>query len=216
MARDQRTEALASLNGLLQQYPDETFAYYQRGCLRCWLGDFTGSVADFDQYVKLRPEFEQRFWERGISYYFTAQYAEGAKQFELYQSYHDNDVENSVWRYLCQAKIEGHEAAQKQLLPIKNDPRVPLMDIYRLFRGEAQPEDVVAAIEAGDPTPSERQSRQFYGHYYLALYHDAHDRRTEAMQHIKTALEVPAQAPRISRYMWDVAKVHAQTWEKEQ
>lgn len=216
MAQNQRREALATLDGLLQQYPDEAFAYYQRGCLRCWLGDFTGSVADFDHYVKQRPEYEQRFWERGISYYFTQQYAEGAKQFELYQSYHDNDVENSVWRYLCQAKIDGHEAAQKQLLPIKNDPRIPLMDIYRLFRGEATPEEVVAAIEADDPSPSERQSRQFYGHYYLALYHDAHDRRSEALQHIKTALEVPAQAPRVSRYMWDVAKVHAQSWEKDQ
>ncbi len=214
MARDKRTEALATLDGLLQEYPDETFAYYQRGCLRCWLGDFTGSVEDFDHYVKRRPEYEQRFWERGISYYFTQQYAEGAKQFELYQSYHDNDVENSVWRYLCQAQVEGHEAAQKQLLPIKNDPRMPLMDIYRLFRGEATEADVIAAIEAGEPGDAERQSRLFYGHYYLALYDEAHGRRPEAMKHIKIALEVPAQAPRISRYMWDVAKVHLQTWEK--
>jgi len=216
MARDQRRQALATLDGLLKQYPDETFAYYQRGCLRCWLGDFTGSVEDFEHYVKLRPEFEQRFWERGISYYFTQQYAEGAKQFELYQSYHDNDVENSVWRYLCQAQVEGHEAAQKQLLPIKNDPRIPLMDIYRLFRGEATAAEVIAAIDAGNPSDAERQSRLFYGHYYLALYHEAHGRRPEALKHIKIALEVPAQAPRISRYMWDVAKVHAQTWEKNQ
>lgn len=215
-AQGQRREALATLDGLLQQYPDEAFAYYQRGCLRCWLGDFTGSVADFDHYVKQRPEYEQRFWERGISYYFTQQYVEGAKQFELYQSYHDNDVENSVWRYLCQAKVDGHEAAQKQLLPIKNDPRIPLMDIYRLFRGEATQADVIAAMEAGDPSDAERQSRRFYGHYYLALYHESHDRRPEALQHIKIALEVPAQSPRVSRYMWDVAKVHAQSWEKDQ
>lgn len=210
-AGENRVAALAALDGFLAQYPDEPFGYYQRGCLRCWTGDFAGSVADFDRYVAQRPEVERRLWERGISQYFAGQYDAGAKQFELYQSYHDNDVENSVWRYLCQAKTIGHAEARQQLLPIKNDPRIPLMDIYRLFQGQATEDDVVAAMTAGEPTEIELASRRFYGHYYLGLYFDAMGQAEKATEHLQQALQVPAESPRVSRYMWDVAKIHAQT-----
>lgn len=207
-ANDNRDAALAALNGLLAQYPEETFAYYQRGCLKCWMGDFQGSVTDFDKYVSLRPEVEQRLWERGISQYLVGQYEAGAKQFELYQTYRDNDVENSVWRYLCQVKIDGQAVAKQQLLPIRNDTRIPLMDIYRLFQGQASVEDVLAAISQGEPAEPELASRRFYGHYYLGLYFDSLGEREQAIKHVKLALEVPAESPRVSRYMWDVAKVH--------
>ncbi|MBL8890682.1 MAG: PQQ-binding-like beta-propeller repeat protein [Planctomycetaceae bacterium] len=215
-AADKREAALAALDGLLAQYPDEVFAYYQRGCLKCWMGDFQGSVDDFDRYISRRPEVEQRLWERGISQYLVGQYQAGAKQFELYQTYHDNDVENSVWRYLCQVKVDGKEVAKQQLLPIRNDPRVPLMDIYRLFQGQGSVDDVLAAISAGDPQESELASRRFYGHYYLGLYFDSLGDREQAIKHVKLALEVPAESPRVSRYMWDVAKVHLKSIEGEQ
>ena len=210
-ANNNRELALATLDGFLTQYPEEAFAYYQRGCLRCWTGNFAGSVADFDRYVALRPEVERRLWERGISQYFNGQYEAGAQQFELYQTYHDNDVENSVWRYLCQAKTVGHEEARRQLLRIKNDPRIPLMEILRLFQDQATVEDVVAAIAAGEPNASEAASRRFYGHYYLGLYFDSLGKNAEANEHLQQALQVPAESPRISRYMWDVAKIHAET-----
>jgi outer membrane protein assembly factor BamB len=209
-ARGERTAALAALDGLLKQHPTETFAYYQRGCLKSWLGDFAGSVADFDHYVSLRPEVERRLWERGIAQYFVGQYQAGAKQFELYQTYHDNDVENSVWRYLCQSQTEGVERAREQLLPIQNDPRVPLMEIYRLFRGEGTEAEVLEAMTANDPSPSELASRKFYGHYYLGLYHESLGQREIALQNLQRAVEVPANSPFISRYMWDIAKVHLQ------
>lgn len=210
-AQNNRDAALTALDGILANYPNEAFTYYQRGCLRCWTGNFPGSVADFDKYVELRPEVERRLWERGISQYFAGQYEAGAKQFELYQSYHDNDVENSVWRYLCQAKTEGHAAARENLLPIKNDPRIPLMDIYRLFKGEANVDDVLNAITAGKPSAAESSSRRFYVHYYLGLYYDSLGQTDKSLEHLQKALEVPAESPFLSRYMWDVAKVHAET-----
>jgi len=218
-AKQDRQQALAMLDGLLQQYPNETFGYYQRGCLRSWEGDFAGSVADFDRYVELRPEVERRLWERGIAYYFNGQFEQGANQFELYQTYHDNDVENSVWRYLCQIRYQDAEQARRDLLPIRDDPRQPLMEIYRLFRGEAEVADVLAAIaggdaiEQGDAPDDQRRSRQFYGHYYLGLYYETLEKRSQAIEHLKKALEVPAESPRVSRYMWDIAKVHLQTLE---
>ena len=84
-------------------------------------------MADFDKYVELKPDAESRQWERGISYYYAGEFAKGAKQFELYQTYHDQDVENSVWRYLCVAREGGVEKAQANMLPIENDRRIPMM-----------------------------------------------------------------------------------------
>ncbi|MCH8194972.1 MAG: hypothetical protein IIB12_02755, partial [Chloroflexi bacterium] len=79
------------------------------------------SVVDFDKYVALRPKAESRQWERGISDYYAKKYKQGAKQFELYQTYHDNDVENSTWRYLCMARTEGVEAARNALATVDRD-----------------------------------------------------------------------------------------------
>ena len=126
-------------------------AYYLRGREHFRLGKIEKSVADLDHYVRLRPDQESRQWERGISYYYAKQYKQGAAQFELYQTFHDNDVENSVWRFLCMVGDVGVEKARQVMLPIKNDRRVPMMQIFDLYRGKLQPQDVLAAAKAGDP-----------------------------------------------------------------
>ena len=93
-------------------------AYYLRGRENFRLGEIKKSVADFDKYVELRPRLESRQWERGIAYYYAGEFKKGAEQFELYQTYHDNDVENSVWRYLCIARSVGVDKARSVMLPI--------------------------------------------------------------------------------------------------
>ena len=82
-------------------------AYYLRGRENFKAGSIDASLADFDKYVKLRPDLESRQWERGISDYYAGKFKKGAKQFELYQTFHDNDVENSTWRCLCDARLAG-------------------------------------------------------------------------------------------------------------
>lgn len=213
-SKDDRPGALTALDGLIREYPEETFAYYQRGCLRCWMGDFKGSVADFDRYVELRPEVEVRMWERGIAYYFAGQFEKGAKQFEQYQTYQNNDVENSAWRYLCQAKSTNVDEARQQLLPITHDRRIPLMVVFDLYAGKATPEDVLEAIDAGNPSPLELRSRQFYGHYYLGIYYEAQGDMEKARTHVEKAVAVPLNSPGVSQYMWDIAKIHLTTYPK--
>ncbi len=118
-----------------QTYPS---VYYWRGRWHFRLGQFDKSLADFDRYIKLRPELNARLWERGITCYYAEKYGDGAKQFELYQTYYDNDVENSVWRFLCQAHVDGIPKSRAAMLPIRNDPRIPMMAVFDLFRGDAQ------------------------------------------------------------------------------
>jgi lipoprotein NlpI len=205
---DQRRDfprAIELLSEVIAKNPRAVEAFYRRGRANFCAGKIAESVADFDKYVALAPDAESRQWERGISYYYAGEYAKGARQFELYQTYHDQDVENSVWRYLCVARTEGVEKARANMLPIDDDRRIPMMQIYDLYRGKKKPEDVLAAAEAGQPIAAEANTRLFYAHLYLGLWHEAAGRADEAQRHI-----FAAEKHKIGHYMWDVAHVHAQ------
>ena len=196
--------AVVLLSEVLKKEPKTAIAWYLRGRANFCAGKVAESVADFDKYVELSPNAESRQWERGISYYYAGEYAKGAKQFELYQTFHDQDVENSVWRYLCVAKSEGLEKAQANMLPIDNDSRVPMMQIFDLYRGKLKPEEVLKAAEAGSPTKEALNTRLFYTHLYLGLWHEAAGRADEAKKHL-----LQAEQHKIGHYMWDVAHIHA-------
>jgi len=207
-ADSQRAVTLAS--AAIEEDPELAAAYYLRGRERFRLGKIDESLRDFDKYVALRPDVAPRQWERGIACYYAGKFREGAEQFELYQTYHNNDVENSVWRYLCMVPDAGADKARAAMLPIANDRRVPLMQIYDLFRGLSMPEDVLQAVEKDDPSPQTRAAREFYAHLYLGLYYDASGDPKRAHKFIQLAAAPQlAENPGINRYMWDVARVHA-------
>jgi lipoprotein NlpI len=190
--------------------PELAEAYYLRGCEQFRLGQIDESVADLDRAAKLAPEREREMWERGISDYYAGKFAAGAKQFELYQTYHDNDVENSTWRYLCIARSEGVAKARASLLPIKNDRRVPMMQIFALYEGKLKPDDVLAAASAGKPDESELKPRLFYAHLYIGLWYEAAGDSKAAREHLALA----ADKYRIAHYMGDVARVHLDRLDK--
>jgi lipoprotein NlpI len=198
-------QAVELLTQALSAKPDLAAGYYLRGRENFRLGRIKESRSDFDKYVELRPQLESQQWERGITYFYAGDFAKGAKQFELYQTFHDQDVENSVWRYLCMVPDEGIEKAQKTMLPIARDPRVPMMTIYDLYRGKAKPEDILEAVKEGDVPADVRASREFYAHLYLGLWYDAAGEKAKAREHIFLAEKRP-----IGHYMYDVARVHAE------
>jgi len=180
-------------------------ALEERGSREFRAGRFADSVAAFDEEIRLDPRRAPWHWKRGISLYYAGRYADGAKQFEGYQTVDDNDVENAVWRFLCQVRdpAVGLERARKQILPIKNDGRVPMMQIYALYRGDAQPDDVVSACTADQPNDAVRDARLFYARLYLGLYYEVLGKVDEARRELLEAKRL-----RIAHYMGDVAVVH--------
>lgn len=210
-AQDNKSEeAVALLTEVIKVQPDLADAYYARGREHFRIGEIDKSLADFNKLVQLKPKLEPQQWERGITAYYAGKYEVGAKQFELYQSYHDQDVENSVWRYLCVVPTEGVEKARKNMLPISDDRRVPMMDIYEMYRGNKTPEDVMAAAKAGSPPPERLKTQLFYANLYVGLYYESLGKRDLAKPHIQGAAK-----DRIGHYMGDVAVIHAKRMKEE-
>jgi lipoprotein NlpI len=203
--RGDHRQAIERLTAAIKANPQEPLPLYLRGREHFRAGQIAESVADFDRYVELLPLAENQQWERGISFYYAGEYAKGAKQFENYQKFHNQDVENSAWKYLCVARAEGVAKAQANMLPIEHDPRVPMMQIYELYRGKSKPEDVLKVAEAGNPDMNQLNQRLFYAHLYIGLWHEAAGRAEEAKKHV-----LEAEKHKIALYMWDVAQVHAQ------
>jgi len=204
-AGEEHALAVADFDEVLKLEPDRAEAYDQRGSQHFMLGHIEQSIADFDRCIKLRPDEERRHWKRGISYYYAGRYDEGRRQFEGYQTFDDNDVENAVWRFLCMARGQSVAAARESMLKIRRDPRVPMMEIYALYSGKSEPDDVLAAAQADQVSPAERNARLFYAHLYLGLYYEVMGDATRARDHLKVA----AEQHKIGHYMWNVADVHA-------
>ena len=201
--------AVAQLDMVIERQPKYAVAYYLRGREHFRLGQVRRAAADFDRYVELNPDAESRQWERGIADFYVEKYEKGAKQFALYQSYHDNDVENAVWRYLCTAAAGGNTKesaakAREELLPIENDRRVPMMQIYAMYRGQMTPAEVMTAATEGDLSEPQRNAQLFYAHLYIGLFEATRGNKALEEKHI-----LAAEKHKIGHYMWDVAHVHA-------
>jgi lipoprotein NlpI len=211
-------KALADLDKQLQADPKQAEAYHERGCIHFKLGNFKESVRDFDKYIELKPQRKAGHWQRGISCYYAGQYDDGRKQFEGYQDFDSNDIENAVWRYMCMAKAAATRPgtprggdiaeARRDMLKIKGDRRVPMRQVYEMFRGKLKPADVLAAAgvapPAGNPDKAILGRQLFYAHLYIGIYYDLEGDAAQALVHLNKA----ADDYRIGHYMGDVARVH--------
>ena len=103
------------------------------------------------------------------------------------------------------ARDRGVAAARQGLLKIKQDRRVPMMEVYALYGGKLTPDDVLKATEAGSPSTAELNARRFYAHLYLGLYYEVSGDAASARKHI----DIAAREHKIGHYMWNVADMHA-------
>lgn len=202
-AADRYKEAAADWTALVALDSQDAGRWLRRGLVQFKAGDIDASIRDFDKQIELRPAAKISHWQRGISYYYASRYDEGRKQFEGYQDYDSNDVENAVWRFMCMAKKDGIDKARATILKIGDDRRVPMRQVYDLFKGDLKPDDVLAAARSGKPAAEQLNSRLFYAHLYVGIYYDLLGERKQALAHLDAAVD-----HRIGHYMWDVARIH--------
>lgn len=157
----------------------------------------------FDQLVEAVPAAEPELWQRGLALFYADRFADGRAQFELHRTVNPNDVENPAWHFLCVAKLEGVQAAREKLLPVGEDPRVPMTEILALFAGRGDEAAVLAAAKQGEGEAGKNQL--CYAHLYLGLFYEAAGNTEKARDHITQA----AGPYRMDHYMGQVAVMHA-------
>ena len=196
------------LSAALALKPDENTrggAHQARGEAYFKMAKIKESIADFDAYLKINPERDPHHWMRGICYYYSGEFKKGHEQFERHQTVNSNDVENAVWHFLCKLRATDFKTAQKALIPIKGDGRVPMMEVHALFAGKSTPKKVMAKATAGKVDELRRARQVFYANLYLALWFEANGDAKEVAKYLVPAAAVADE----HGYMGDVARVHA-------
>lgn len=205
-AQKQVEKSVADYDKVIELEPKAApHIYSERGSMLFRAGKVNESLADFDALVKAKPEVEPQLWQRGIAQYYAGKFDDGRKQFEVHQTVNHNDVENSAWHFLCNARANGLERARKEIIPIDGDGRVPMKEVHRMFKGELKVEDVLAAAKAGDPEPERLKKHLFYAHLYVGIYYEAIGENEKAKDFILKAADGYDE----DDYMVSVAKVHA-------
>ena len=161
------------------------------------------SARGFDQLLAAMPGAEPELWQRGLALYYAERFDDGREQFELNRTVNPNDVENAAWHFLCVARLEGIDAARSKLLPVGEDPRVPMKEILDLYAGRCEPAAVLAAVDQGDGEA--RKNQLCYAHLYLGLYYETAGNDEKAREHMTQA----AGPLRMDHFMGKVAVMHA-------
>ena len=176
---------------------DDPQTVFDRGVRAFHAGRIAESVANFDRLVELVPGHAPQLWQRGIALYYAGRFQDCRKQFESHRTVNPNDVENAAWHFLCVARAESPAKAKAALLPVGPDPRVPMADIYQMFRGQADPAKVLTAGSGVEG--------QFYARLYAGLYYEALGEKAKALENIRIAAE---DRFAVGGYMHSVARVH--------
>ena len=101
-----------------------------------------------------------------------------------------DDVENAAWHFLCVARGRIAGEARAALLPVGPDARVPMREVYQMFRGALDAGQVLSAAGI-------EPAGQFYGHLYLGLYFEAlgmKGSRAASTSRLPRAIDLPASA----------------------
>jgi lipoprotein NlpI len=195
-------DAIRDLSAALK-FDAKATLWQARGEMNFKAGRFKESVADFDRVIQLDPAQAPHHWQRGISLYYADRFIDGRRQFELHQSVNPNDVENAAWHFLCAARERGVTNARNSMISVGTDGRVPMQEIYALYRGTGAVDQVLSAATRRTNEARQRDAL-FYAHLYLGLYFDALGQTARAGEHIsKAANDFGAE-----HYMGDVARVH--------
>jgi lipoprotein NlpI len=207
----QNAEAVKAFSEVLKLEPKAIVALDRRGDAHLKNGDFKAAIEDFDAFLKERPKFAPDHWRRGIALYYAARFKDGVAQFDLHRKVNPEDVENSAWHYLCNARANTPKKAREDLIPVTKDTRVPMKEVMDLFAGKIKPVDVLEAAEKAKLGEEDRKEARFYANLYVALYYESEGDAKKCLEHMTAAVE----KYEIGHYMWDVGAIHLKLLKKK-
>nr|GEV96126.1 tetratricopeptide-like helical [Tanacetum cinerariifolium] len=186
----------------------EALIAIRRGMILFRQGDVVGSVAEFDNAIKLDPRQKAYLWQRGLSLYYLDRFEEASEQFRIDVAQNPNDTEESIWCFLCEAQLYGPAEARKRFLEVGRDPRPVMREAYNMFKDDGDPEKLVAEFSEG------RESEYFYASLYAGLYYESQNEADKAKVHLVASCKTPY-GERSDDYMASLAKVHCvcRKWE---
>ncbi len=191
--------ACAALSGQTVQTAQSPRATLDRAVAEFEQGRFSASASLFDEVAQMSPASAPQLWQRGIALYYAGRFTDCRRQFESHRTVNPADVENAAWHFLCVAREQNPRAALEALLPVGADSRPVMPVVYRMFRGDVTPDDVLKLAEG-------TAEGRFYGNLYVGLYFEALGKTEPALQHIKIAASDRFAA--VGGYMHMVAQVH--------
>ncbi|VTU00542.1 tetratricopeptide tpr_1 repeat-containing protein : Tetratricopeptide domain protein OS=Pirellula staleyi (strain ATCC 27377 / DSM 6068 / ICPB 4128) GN=Psta_3954 PE=4 SV=1: TPR_11: TPR_2 [Gemmataceae bacterium] len=200
----QNDEAAKAFTQVIALDPKAVAVHDRRGDAELKSGKFKEAVADFDKYLEANPKFAPEHWRRGIALYYAGRYKDGVAQFDLHRKVNPEDVENSAWHYLCNARANTPKKAREDLIPVSKDGRVPMKQVLELYAGKLKPQDVIDAAEKAKLDGEDLKEARFYANLYVALFYESEGDDKKALEHMTAAVE----KYKIGHYMWDVADAH--------
>lgn len=201
---------IIELSKMIKEKPDQQGYYSRRADAYFFSGDFTASLADYEQMVELNDASGPSHWRRGIARFYAKRYKDAAHQFEIYDTFDDVDRENGIWRYFSQYKAYGKKKAREGLLKYKKDDREPFPSVYKLFSGKIEGDQILKSIRAAEISDNDREQRLFYANLYVGLNHAIEGNEKLALPYLKdsTANKWGPKAGYGPNYMWHVGRLH--------
>jgi len=168
---------------------------------------FTESFEQFNAIMANNPSIKPYLWQRGLCGFFCQKYHEAAEQFEVDMQVNHVDVEETVWKFMCQRYVLGFKEAQAEIVPpSEGDVRIPMKEILEVFMGKKKVKHVLDRIKT--------EEQLFYGYYYIGLYYQVLGNWQFAYDFIKKATSILR--PAGDDYMGKLAKMHLNLFNPEQ
>lgn len=209
--------AFKNCSELCQLEPNNLNYQMMLGDISFAAGQMDACVAAYDKLIELQPSLEPRLWQRGLALYYAKKFEKGVQQFETHQLVNTQDVENAVWHLLCAAKISNVEAGRKKLIPISEDRRVPMSQIYEMYAGRMTPEQVLTIANQTSPSveldSEQHRLQRYYAHLYIGLYHEMLKNQEASIRAMKKAAQINPLGK--TNFMGQVARVHLQLRQEE-
>lgn len=189
------TEAMESLNVVIEHKPNNANAYYLRGIAKYNLGDFYGAEKDYSQTLEIKANFAKAYYYRGMTRIQLYNFQGAIRDFNQTLEFVTYDSELYVQRGFCKLRLERYERAiedfNKSISRNKNAKKAYYFRAvaYENLRDTSRAlQDLTKAIEIdsaytlpyiyrGQIYHDQKQFKQALADYNQALHHNPNNTR---------------------------------------